>query len=252
METSKKGHDIVLNCKNLKKNYKLGDVIVPALRGLDLEVFRGQMISIMGPSGCGKTTLLNLLGGLDQPSEGTVNLEKRDIATMSDKELTKVRRHKIGFIFQTYNLLPVLTAYENVELPMLIAGIGKKDRQSRANYLLEIVGLKDRKHHKPDELSGGERQRVAIARALANKPAIILCDEPTGDLDSETGDKIVKLLKEVNKTEGQTIIVVTHDQVIADQTEIIYRLKDGKVLSIDYPDKAEDANTGRNLAVAES
>ncbi|OLS19469.1 MAG: putative ABC transporter ATP-binding protein [Candidatus Heimdallarchaeota archaeon LC_3] len=252
METSKKGHDIVLNCSNLIKNYKLGGVIVPALRGMDLEVSRGQMISIMGPSGCGKTTLLNLLGGLDQPSEGTVKLEDRDIATMSDKELTKIRRHKIGFIFQTYNLLPVLTAFENVELPMLIAGVGKKERYSRTNYLLEVVGLKDRKHHKPDELSGGERQRVAIARALSNKPAIILCDEPTGDLDSETGDRIVKLLKEVNKTEGQTIIVVTHDQVVADQTEIIYRLKDGKILSIDYPNKNRNVNQEENLAVAES
>ncbi|MFW9928240.1 MAG: ABC transporter ATP-binding protein [Candidatus Thorarchaeota archaeon] len=229
-------NEIVLKCTDLKKNYKMGDVVVPALRGLSLDVSKGQMIAIMGPSGCGKTTLLNLLGGLDQPSEGNVEVGGKNIARMSDKELTKIRRHEIGFIFQTYNLLPVLTAFENVELPMLIAGLPKKERQTRANYLLEIVGLKDRKQHKPDELSGGERQRVAIARALANKPAIILCDEPTGDLDSETGERIVKLLKEVNKSENQTIIIVTHDQVVANQTEMIYRLKDGKILMIEYPD----------------
>lgn len=252
MDSSKNTDNIVLRCINLKKNYKLGDVVVQALRGLSLDLKRGQMISIMGPSGCGKTTLLNLLGGLDMPTEGTVELDGRNLSNLSDKDLTEIRRFKIGFIFQTYNLLPVLTAFENVELPMLIAGVNKKERQRRANYLLETVDLKERKKHKPDELSGGERQRVAIARALANKPAIILCDEPTGDLDSETGDKIMKLLKEVNEKEGQTLIVVTHDQGVADQTEIIFRLKDGRIWKIEYPRNPSQNIENGHFAIAES
>ncbi|MHA2338306.1 MAG: ABC transporter ATP-binding protein [Candidatus Hodarchaeales archaeon] len=252
MDQTNNSNDVVLSCKNLKKNYKLGDVIVHALRGLDLDVIRGEMISIMGPSGCGKTTLLNLLGGLDQPSEGKVMLGGKDLAVLNDKELTEIRRYKIGFIFQTYNLLPVLTAFENVELPMLISGVGKKERTERANHLLDIVDLGGRKGHKPDELSGGERQRVSIARALANKPSIILCDEPTGDLDSETGDKIINLLREVNKKEGQTLIVVTHDQIVADQTEKVYRLKDGKIWKIDTPKFNGQKLENETVVLAES
>jgi len=165
----------------------------------------------MGASGSGKSTLLNLLGGLDSPSEGHVYLENVDIGTMTDKQLTHLRRHKIGFIFQSYNLLSVLNALENVELPMIIAGISSDIRKKRARELLDSVGLEDRIKHKPDELSGGQKQRVAIARALANSPSILLCDEPTGDLDTNTGNQIIELLLKLNKLEKQTILIVTHD-----------------------------------------
>ena len=227
MNSSKNRNQSILKCIDLKKNYKLGDIIVPVLRGLSLRVSRGQMISIMGPSGSGKTTLFNLIGGLDHPTEGKIELEGKNLAKMSNKELIKIRRYKIGFIFQTYNLLPTLTAFENIRLPMLIAGVSKKTRNNRVNELLEMVGLNDRKNHKPDKLSEGEKQRISIARALANKPAIILSDELTGELDFETGDRIIKLLKKINKIDGQTMIIVTHDQGVAKQTDITYHLKNG-------------------------
>lgn len=230
-----KAFDIVLKTEDLVKTYKSGtENVVHALRGVNLEVTRGEMISIMGASGSGKTTLLNMLGGLDNPTSGHVYLDGIDIGTMSDRELTNVRRHKIGFIFQSYNLLPVLTAFENVELPMLIAGMGAAERRARAEYLLEIVGLKDRKHHKPDELSGGQKQRVAIARSLANKPAILLCDEPTGDLDTETGDAVLKLLEELNESENQTILIVTHDPAAGRRCEKTYHIKDGNIDRVEH------------------
>lgn len=236
--------DIVLECVNLVKKYFIGDISVSALDGIDLAINRGDFISIMGPSGSGKTTLLNMLGGLDKPTEGKVILNKTELSKLSDRQLTEVRRHEIGFIFQSYNLLPVLTALENVELPMLIAGKPKKERLERAHELLSMVGLDDRSDHKPDELSGGERQRVAIARALANKPAILLCDEPTGDLDTDTGKKVVSLLSKLNKEVGQTIIIVSHDQTVANRTERLYRLKDGKI------DTIEDFKNGKIIKVA--
>jgi putative ABC transport system ATP-binding protein len=225
--------DIVVECRNLRKSYILGEIRVDALRGINMKINRGEMISIMGPSGCGKTTLLNIIGSLDNPSSGQVLLEGNDISRATEQQLTDIRRKSVGFIFQFYNLLPVLTAIENVELPMLIAGIPKKERLERATELLEKVDLLHRKDHKPDELSGGERQRVAIARSLANQPTILLADEPTGDLDTESGQAVLNLLKEVNKTENQTVIMVTHDANIAKQANRIFHIKDGMVSSVE-------------------
>ncbi len=225
--------DTVVECVDLKKSYILGEVKVEALRGITMQIKRGEMISIMGPSGCGKTTLLNIIGSLDSPTSGKVFLEGRDISHANERDLTEIRRKSVGFIFQFYNLLPVLTALENVELPMLIAGVSKEERRKRALELLEKVDLIDRKDHKPDELSGGERQRVAIARSLANNPSILLADEPTGDLDTETGLAILELLKEVNRTENQTLVLVTHDSNIARQFNRIFHIQDGLISSIE-------------------
>jgi putative ABC transport system ATP-binding protein len=225
--------DTVVECVDLKKSYILGEVKVEALRGITMQIRRGEMISIMGPSGCGKTTLLNIIGSLDSPTSGKVFLEGRDISNANERDLTEIRRKSVGFIFQFYNLLPVLTALENVELPMLIAGVSKEERRKRALELLEKVDLIDRKDHKPDELSGGERQRVAIARSLANNPSILLADEPTGDLDTETGLAILELLKEVNRTENQTLVLVTHDNGIARQFNRIFHIQDGLISSIE-------------------
>jgi putative ABC transport system ATP-binding protein len=227
------GTDVVVECIELKKSYILGEVRVDALRGIDMKITRGEMVSIMGPSGCGKTTLLNIIGSLDSPTSGKVILEGRDISSANEYELTDIRRKSVGFVFQFYNLLPVLTALENVELPMLIAGVNKKERNSRALELMEKVDLISRKDHKPDELSGGERQRVAIARSLANRPSVLLADEPTGDLDTESGASIMNLLKEVNKTENQTLLLVTHDPTIARQSNRIFHIKDGLLSSIE-------------------
>jgi len=225
--------DIVVQCIDLKKYYVLGEVKVEALRGINMEIERGEFVSIMGPSGCGKTTLLNIIGSLDAPTSGKVILEGQEISRAKEKELTKIRRTLVGFVFQFYNLLPVLSALENVELPMLIAGVPKDQRTERALDLLEKVNLLDRKDHKPDELSGGERQRVAIARALANRPSILLADEPTGDLDTESGLAVLELLKEVNKKENQTLILVTHDASIAHHSDRIIHIKDGRISSIE-------------------
>lgn len=232
-EQKNTGSEIVVECIDLKKSYVLGEVRVDALRGINMQIKRGEMIAIMGPSGCGKTTLLNIIGSLDTPSSGKVLLEGRDISHSKEQELTEIRRKSVGFVFQFYNLLPVLTALENVELPMLIAGASKDERRSRALDLLNKVNLFDRKDHKPDELSGGERQRVTIARALANNPAILLADEPTGDLDTNTGFAILDLLKEVNKTINQTLVLVTHDSNIAHLANRIFHMKDGLISNIE-------------------
>ena len=228
-------NDIIIKCTNISKNYVTNEITVQALRNINLTISTGEFVSIMGPSGCGKTTLLNLIGGLDQPSAGEIEIECNNIAHMTENELAEMRKYKIGFVFQTYNLLPIITAIENVELPMIIANNTFQYRKTRAQQLLEVVGLKDRQYNKPDNLSGGEKQRVAIARALANNPSILLCDEPTGDLDLETGKFIIDLLKKINQSEKKTIIIVTHDQKIANQTDIIYRISDGQILKIDYP-----------------
>lgn len=233
--TDEKEEDkFVLKTDNLKKTYKKGsDQEVKALRGINIRIKKGEMVSIMGSSGSGKTTLLNIIGGLDNPTEGHIFIDNQDIGTMTDKELTILRRHKIGFIFQSYNLLPVLSAFENVELPMLIAGVNSEERKNRAIELLNLVGLGDRLKHKPDELSGGQKQRVAIARSLANHPAVLLCDEPTGDLDTKSGDQIMRLFEDINKSEKQTIIIVTHDPSIAKRTLKTFHIKDGLIERIE-------------------
>ncbi len=227
------GTNVVVECINLRKSYILGEVKVEALRGINMQIKRGEMVSIMGASGCGKTTLLNIIGSLDYPTSGKIILEGKDISDATERELTRIRRKSVGFVFQFYNLLPVLSALENVELPMLIAGVPKEERNKRALELLEKVDLSRRKNHKPDELSGGERQRVAIARSLANNPAILLADEPTGDLDTETGSSVLRLLKEVNRTENQTLVLVTHDESIARQAGRIFHIRDGMISSIE-------------------
>ncbi|HYB93154.1 MAG TPA: ABC transporter ATP-binding protein [archaeon] len=220
----------VVAAVDLEKNYQLGEVNVNALRGVTINLKKGEFVAVMGPSGSGKTTLLNLIGALDRPSKGSVYVGDEDLSKLSDRELTSIRRTKIGFIFQFYNLIPVLTAFENVELPMLIAGMPKNEREERAKQLLKVVGLVDRANHRPDELSGGEQQRVAIARALANKPSIILADEPTGDLDTKTGTEVVGALREMAKNEGVTVMVVTHDPIVADMADRILEMRDGKIL----------------------
>nr|MDO8044922.1 ABC transporter ATP-binding protein [Candidatus Baldrarchaeota archaeon] len=205
------------------------------LKNVNLKVYRGEMVAVVGPSGSGKTTLLNLIGTLDKPTSGKIYIEGEDITTKSEKELTLLRRRKIGFVFQFYNLIPVLTAYENVELPLLISGVPKKEREKRVRRLLEMVGLEDRMNHRPDELSGGEQQRVAIARALVNNPSIILADEPTGDLDTETGLMVVQLMRKLAKEEDSTVIMVTHDPQISEIADRIIYLRDGKIIGEHRP-----------------
>jgi putative ABC transport system ATP-binding protein len=218
--------------ENVEKVYLLGENQVQALKGVSMELNKGEFIALMGPSGSGKTTLLNLIGALDKPSKGNVYIDGKDIAALKEKELNDLRRRTIGFIFQFYNLIPVLSAFENVELPMLIAGIPKKEREERALQLLDIVGLAKRSDHRPDELSGGEQQRVAIVRALSNKPSVVLADEPTGDLDTKTGTEIMQVLRDLSHREGATVIVVTHDPIVANLTSKIFEMRDGKIHTV--------------------
>lgn len=224
------GKPPVIETQDVHKIYRLGNLEVYALKAVSISMMRGEFIAIMGPSGSGKTTLLNLIGALDRPTSGEILIEGRDITQMSEGELTKLRRHKIGFIFQFYNLIPVLTAFENIELPMLIAGARKRERQGRALKLLQMVGLSQRADFRPDELSGGEQQRVAIARAIANQPTVILADEPTGDLDTKTGGEVMGALRTMTKKEGVTVAVVTHDPVVAEMTDRILLMRDGMVV----------------------
>lgn len=212
---------------DVKKTYRLGEAEIHALQGVDMEVKKGEMIAITGPSGSGKSTILNLIGALDEPTSGKIYVSGKDLSAMSEGELTDLRRLQIGFVFQFYNLIPVLTAYENVELPLLIGDVPKGERAERVQRLLEMVGLLDRAGHRPDELSGGERQRVAIARAIANHPAFILADEPTGDLDSKTGKQVVLTLRDLVKKENVTVIMVTHDLQMANLADKILDMRDG-------------------------
>ncbi len=220
--------DEVITAQDLTKVYQMGDVEVRALRGLSLKIFRGEVVAIMGPSGSGKSTLMNILGCLDRPSSGEYTLDGESVAGLNDDQLADVRNRKIGFIFQSFNLLSRSTATVNVELPLRYAGI-KEGRRARARAALESVGLGERLDHKPTELSGGQQQRVAIARALINEPAMIMADEPTGNLDSKSGQEIMDLLLSLNKERGTTLVIVTHDPKVAAQTQRTVRIKDGVV-----------------------
>jgi putative ABC transport system ATP-binding protein len=223
--------EIAVQAENLHKSYLLGATAVGALRGVDLTVYRGEFVALMGPSGCGKTTLLNLIGVIDTPSRGRLRVDGVELQQLSEDQLSDLRRDRIGVVFQFYNLLPTLSARENIELPMQFKGVGTQQRRDRALSLLERVGLRDRAEHKPAELSGGEQQRVSIARALANEPALVLLDEPTGDLDTATGEEIMSLLRDLNQREKVTLLVATHDLLIAQASSRIVRLRDGRIES---------------------
>ncbi len=224
-----------IQADDLVKVFRLGSVEVQALRGLSMQVEKGEMVAIVGASGSGKTTLLNILGGITRATAGNTVVAGYDVTNADPVQLVALRREIVGHIFQELNLIPTLTAYENVELPMLAAKTDGSSRKKRTEELLSIVGLADRMKHKPDELSGGERQRVAIAAAIANDPKVLLCDEPTGDLDTETGAIIVEYLHKVNKEYGKTILMVTHDPSVARQCDRIYRIRDGQIISVQAP-----------------
>jgi len=220
----------ILQTQQVSKQYQMGEVSVDALSGVDFTVEEGEFVAIMGPSGSGKSTLLHLLGGLDGPTDGEVALAGRQLSKLSDNQITLIRRRSVGFIFQFFNLLPTLTAEENLALPLLIDGQNIKKHKQKIDRLLELVGLSDRRQHKPDQLSGGQQQRVAIARAFVNDPAIVLADEPTGNLDSKTGEEILKLLRRSCDELGQTIVMVTHDAKAASFADRVVFLMDGQVV----------------------
>ena len=220
--------DWVVEVRDLKKIYKMGEVEVEALRGASLQIARGEVVAIMGPSGSGKSTMMNILGCLDRPTSGEYLLDGESVALLNDDELAAIRNHKVGFIFQSFNLLSRQTALSNVELPLRYAG-EMNNRRQRAKEALESVGLSDRIYHRPTELSGGQQQRVAIARAIVNDPAIVMADEPTGNLDSKVGKEIMALLLNLNKQRGTTLIIVTHDPTIGEQTQRIIHIRDGLV-----------------------
>jgi putative ABC transport system ATP-binding protein len=221
---------LVIKIRNITRDFPLGQEIVKVLKGIDLDIERGEYVALMGPSGSGKSTLMNLLGCLDTATSGTYELNGKDVSNMTDDELAEIRNKEIGFVFQTFNLLPRTTALENVALPMVYAGINKANRKLRAEEVLVEVGLEDRMDHKPNQLSGGQRQRVAVGRALVNKPSIILADEPTGNLDSKTSLEIMNLFDEIHR-QGNTVIVVTHEEEVAEHAHRIIRLRDGMVES---------------------
>ncbi|NUQ00922.1 MAG: ABC transporter ATP-binding protein [Armatimonadetes bacterium] len=221
--------EYVVRTKDLKKHYRMGDETIEALKGVTTDIFRGEYISLMGPSGSGKSTLFNMIGGLDKPTEGTVFIDEVDMAQLDAYELAWLRCRKIGYIFQTFNLIPVMTALENVTLPMVFAGMTYDDMMERGRALLDTVGLGHRLHNKPGELSGGQQQRVAIARSLANSPSIILADEPTGNLDLKTGKEIIELLRRLNQESGVTVISATHDLKMVDVSDRIIWIRDGLI-----------------------
>lgn len=220
----------IVNATGIHKTYSTGVITVSALRGIDLQVKRGEMVAIMGPSGCGKTTTLNCLSGLDDIDSGTVVIDGQVIHDLPDDDRSDYRARRMGFVFQLYNLLPVLSAVENVEMPLLVSGISSKEARRRSLDLLEQVGLAERANHLPAELSGGQRQRVTIARALVNRPAIVWADEPTGDLDSETANEVMDLMIQLNKDSGETFVIVTHSREVGEIADRIVRMKDGLVI----------------------
>ena len=219
----------LITTMDLRRTYTLGSEEISALRGIDLTVMPGQFIAVVGRSGSGKTTLLNILAGLDKPTSGRVMFQDRDIAEMGEHDLTELRRHKIGFVFQSFGLLPLLSAFENVELPLRIAGVGARDREDRTREALEIVGLWNRARHRPYELSGGEQQRVAIARAIVNEPPLILADEPTGELDSNNARSIFGLFKEMVQNRGISVVSATHDSTLLEMADEVKEIRDGQL-----------------------
>ena len=221
---------LVIKIRGIRRDFPLGQEVVKVLKGIDLDIEQGEYVALMGPSGSGKSTLMNLLGCLDTPTEGTYELSGADVSNMTDDELAEIRNKEIGFVFQTFNLLPRTTALENVALPMVYAGVSKRDRTKRAEEVLADVGLADRMDHKPNQLSGGQRQRVAVGRALVNKPSIILADEPTGNLDSKTSLEIMTLFDDIHAA-GNTVILVTHEEEVAEHAHRVIRLRDGIVES---------------------
>jgi putative ABC transport system ATP-binding protein len=227
---SRDGRDLIIDARDVVKTYRTDDVEVNALRGVSLQVPRGEMVAIMGPSGCGKTTLLNCLSGLDTINSGLILINSEDINKLSDNKRTEFRAKQMGFVFQFYNLLPVLTAIENVELPLLVSGTKSREARVKADAALELVHLKDRAKHKPSQLSGGQRQRVTIARALVNDPAIVWGDEPTGDLDTANADEIMELITDLNRRHSQTFVIVTHAPEVAARCHRIVFMKDGEIV----------------------
>ena len=228
---------VLIEIRDLVKVYEMGDVQVRALDGVSLAVEKGEFIAIMGPSGSGKSTLMNLIGCLDTATSGTYRLNEHEVSHLDDDELARIRNREIGFVFQTFNLLSRASALENVEVPLVYAGVPRHERRQRAKELLAMVGLGDRMHHQPNELSGGQRQRVAVARALVNNPSLLLADEPTGNLDSRTGDEIMALFDELNR-KGNTIVLVTHEEDIARHARAVVRLRDGKIVEEQRRDDA--------------
>ena len=245
--------EIVLRAGHLRKVYHVGEIKVPALRGVDLEIKRGEFVAIMGPSGSGKSTLLHLISGLDRPTGGEVMLAGQRLSSLDDEALSVLRRRKIGFVFQTFNLIPMLTAEENVMLPLLIDGRDPKESQERMESLLQLVHIADRKDHKPDQLSGGQQQRVAIARALVTEPEIVMADEPTGSLDTNSGTVVLDLLRRVREGSGTSIVMVTHDPRSASYADRVVYLRDGKVVdeSINMGDDTDTSRIAQRLAYLE-
>ncbi|HEY8172053.1 MAG TPA: ABC transporter ATP-binding protein [Dehalococcoidia bacterium] len=227
--------DLIIDARDVVKSYRTEDVVVHALRGVSVAVKRGEMVAIMGPSGCGKTTLLNCLSGLDTLDGGLILINGEDINSLSDNKRTEFRAKQMGFVFQFYNLLPVLSAIENVELPLLVSGTKQRDARTKAEAALDLVNLRDWSKHKPSQLSGGQRQRVTIARALVNNPAIVWGDEPTGDLDTENADAIMNLIVDLNRQHQQTFVIVTHAPDIAARCHRIIHMKDGQIVREEIP-----------------